>query len=207
MAIMLIKTNYHQLEYNRIMPSSDEQLIKAYRSGDDGALRELIDKHSPSIYRFIYRLIGKPAEVTDVTQEVFIKMWKNLPAFKPEKNFKAWLFTIAHHTAIDHLRRKKPLLFSQLDTEESAFADTLADPEPLADNIISNRELGERLTEALETIRPEHRTIVLLHIAHDLTFLEIAEIVHKPLNTVKSQYRRALALVHRQLQKNNLHQK
>jgi RNA polymerase sigma-70 factor (ECF subfamily) len=90
------------------MKIHDEKLVEAYLKGDKRALEILIKRYLKAIYNFAYKYVGKE-EAEDVTQEVFLKMWRNLKKFKKEKNFQSWLWTIARNTCFDFLRKKKKI--------------------------------------------------------------------------------------------------
>lgn len=164
-------------------------------------IEAIIKEYINPVYNFVFRLCGSAEEADDITQDVFIKVWKNLKKFNPEKNFKTWIFTIARNTTFDWLRKRKNISFSQVDSlinsgiendDKKEFKEGIVDIGPLPDEIFVNRELAKELENALSKIRPDFREIILLHYTEGLTFEEISKIVGKPLNTVKSQYRRAL---------------
>jgi len=152
-------------------------------------MESLVNQYLKSVYNFILRIVSDKNEAEDITQEVFIKVWKNLKKFDPEKNFKAWLFTIARNTTIDFLRKRKNILFTE---KEEGFEETIPDIEPLPDEIFLRKELGKELEMALSKIRPDFREIIILHYIENMTFEEIGGIVGKPFNTVKSHHFRAL---------------
>lgn len=147
-------------------------------------MEELLREHLKSVYNFCFRLVGNKADAADLAQEIFIKVWKNLSKFDPEKNFKTWLFTIARNTVIDYWRKKKELILPE--------NFELADDKPLADELFLQRETEERITTALDRLPPVYKEVVVLHALQELTFEEVSQILGRPLNTVKSQYRRAL---------------
>jgi len=159
-------------------------------------MESLINQYLKSIYNYVYRMVRDRNEAEDITQEVFVKVWKNLKKIDKEKNLKSWLFTIARNATIDFLRRRKDIPFSE---KEEYFEETISDVELLPDEIFMRKELAEELEEALSKIRPDFREIILLHYLEDMTFEEISEIVGKPLNTVKSQHLRALHQIRRLL--------
>ena len=137
-------------------------------------------------------MVGNKNDAEDITQDVFVKIWKNIKKFDQEKNFKTWVFAIARNTTIDWLRNRKNVTFSSLDTDQEMFEETISDILPLPDEIFSRKELVHELEIVLDKISIESKTIVFLHLKEDMTFEEIAEIVKKPMNTIKSQYRRTL---------------
>lgn len=155
---------------------------------------KIVEAYLPAVFNFALRLVGSSAEAEDITQETFLKVWRNLAKFRPEGSIKPWIFAIARNTAFDFLRKKKAIPISFLAEEETTNPeDWLPDPDPLPDELFEKKETREALEKALSELRPEYREAVLLHLSEDLTFEEIAKIVGRPMNTVKSQYRRALA--------------
>ncbi len=181
------------------MSQTDSQLIVDYFNGNVTAFEELVGRYLQPIYTFVFGFCRNAEEASDLTQEVFLKAWKNLKKFNLERNFKTWIFTIARNTVFDWLRKKKSVLFSDLDTDETTFSETLSDTEPLADELFMRKELVKDLERALDKIPVDSKVILLLYHREECTFEEIAEIVGKPMNTVKSQYRRALMLLRKQL--------
>ncbi len=173
---------------------TDEQLIANYRAGDEKALNELIARHLKSVYNFVYRIARNVQDAEDITQETFVKMWKNLKRYDQGQNFKTWLFTIARNTALDALRKKKNFVFSDLEiaSGENPFLDTLADLAPLPDELAVRAEKQTLFGNALGKLSPAYQEVFALHHESDLTFDEISARLGKPINTVKSQYHRAL---------------
>lgn len=180
------------------MNRTDEELVEIYLGGEEQALRDLVARYLRVIYHFAYRYTNSKPDAEDIAQEVFIKMWKNLKRYNPEASFRTWLFSVAKHTAIDWLRKKKTVPFSEFDTSESEnkLADALADPMPLPSEIAEDASEWKsrtlHLTTVAENLSLGVRTVLRLRYSDDLTFREIAKILGKPLNTIKSQHRRAL---------------
>jgi RNA polymerase sigma factor (sigma-70 family) len=162
------------------------------RSLNDAQFDALVRQHVPAIFRYARRFTGDRDIAEDIAQETFVKAWKNLKRYDPSRSFSAWLYTIAQRTAIDYLRKKsdEPLPEELLDTAPSVL-ETL-------DMARENRALAL----ATAQLPSEYRAVVQLRL-QDLQFHEIAERLKKPLNTVKSQYRRALGLLKRALHQNS----
>lgn len=177
------------------MEQNDIEIITEYLSGNDESLRFLISKYTKPVYNFVRHLVHSDNEAEDITQEVFIKIWKNLKKFSVSKSsFKTWLFTVARNTTIDFLRKRKNILFSDLENEENeySFAETIADENLLPDEALQKIQNSEFLNKLLSRLNEQHRTILLLHYQEEMTFAEIGEILKKPLSTVKSYHRRAI---------------
>ncbi len=175
---------------------TDEEIILEYQNGNQKVFKDLVDRYTPSIYGFTWRFIDKN-NAPDIVQEVFIKVWKNLNKFDPLKaSFKTWIFTITRNTITDFLRKKKNILFSDLDknedNEKESFSLNIPDENILPDEMIQKLEDTKFLNETLEKIPFNYREILTLYYQEEMTFKEIGEVLNKPLNTVKSQHRRAI---------------
>jgi RNA polymerase sigma-70 factor (ECF subfamily) len=131
----------------------------------------------------------------DLTQDTFVKMFRALGTFDPRLRFSSWLFRIAHNTAIDYLRQRHlPTVAPVLDDDDEArdpvasIADIAAvSPERAA----SNRELAAALDAAIDRLRPEYRSAIVLRHQEGLEYDEIAQVLDLPLGTVKTYLHRA----------------
>jgi RNA polymerase sigma-70 factor (ECF subfamily) len=171
---------------------TDEEIINLYKNGQAEVFKILINRYTSSVYNFIARLTNKN-DATDLTQETFIKAWRNIKHFDEIKaSFKTWIFVIAKNTTTDFLRKKKSLLFSDLDTEEESFSEKIPDENLLPNEILQKLQDSELLNKVLERLSLNYKTILVLHYQEEMTFDEIGKILDKPLNTVKSQHQRAI---------------
>lgn len=167
---------------------TDAQLVTQYlNNSDELALEALVRRYMAQIYRYAHRYTGNADTAADITQETFVKAWKHLKRFDRSRNFQSWLFAIAKNTAVDWLRTKKPVSLEE--------PDTLMDESPSILDQLSGRQQSRQLAVALAQLPNDVRIVVQLHTQDELTFREISEQLTKPLHTVKSQYRRALALL------------
>jgi RNA polymerase sigma factor (sigma-70 family) len=156
--------------------------------------KEIIDEYTPLLYSYAIRFVGK-SEAPDLVQEIFIKVWKNLKKFNPEKaGFKTWIFTIARNTITDYLRRKKNILFSDLGPSEvqEKIVENIEDQAELPDIVLSKMEDANFLNRLLSQLPHNYQEVLVLHYQEELTFEEISQALSKPLNTVKSWHRRAI---------------
>jgi RNA polymerase sigma-70 factor (ECF subfamily) len=174
------------------MSETDEDLIREYIDGSQGALKALGDRYIPILYNFSSRFVGTD-NASDIAQDIFIKAWKNIKKFDFSRAlFKTWIFTIARNTITDYLRKKKSIVFSALDTEDESFSENLPDDTILPDHALEKLEDKELLDKLLLELPENYRTVLLLYYQEDMTFVEIGKILNKPMNTVKSHHRRAL---------------
>lgn len=180
---------------------SDSQLIADYRQGHRESLEILFSRYLKPIYSFVYRFVGNSLEAEDLTQEVFLRVWRSLNQFKLDKSFKTWIFSLAKNVCLDFLKKKREVLFSDLETEEgeSFFAETLIDPSPLPPKVLENMETKQLLNDILKELSPQERMILFLRYNDHFSFREIAETLEMSLNTVTSCHRRALLKLRRKI--------
>jgi len=176
---------------------SDEDLAEATKNGDDAAYQALMKRYMRHIFNFARQYGKTDDDAEDIVQDSFFKVWKYIKRFEKGKTFRPWLFTITRNTALDHIKKKKAVSFSELDSadEDMSFVDTLHDPEPLPTEIFDRTQLFTEVTGVMSTLHPDHRAVLIMHYQQEMTFDEIAEIMEKPMNTVKSWHRRAVGKV------------
>lgn len=174
---------------------SDSQLISEYISGNEKSFEILVKRYLKPVYNAVYGYAENQAEAEDIAQEVFVKIWKNIKKFNPEKSFKSWIFAIAKNTALDVLKKKKAVPFSVFDTVDgNSITDTVADKSPLASEIAEYNENEAIIAESVMKLPIKYQKIVSLRLK-DLTFRNIAGIMGESINTVKSKYLRAIKLI------------
>jgi len=164
---------------------TDEQLVKDYLNGNQLALEQLIQRHLSGIYNFVFKYVHTIAESEDVTQEAFIKIWKNLNKFNRQYKFKTWAYTIAKNTALDHLKQKGVVPLSEI-------MDELVSPLPLPEKIMGQIQDVQMINHAVGRLPLKYREVVNLYYRDELNFREIAELLKESINTVKTRHRRAL---------------
>lgn len=183
------------MEYKQL---TDQQVVGFALKGRESAYRELIDRYQRPVFSLIHRMVRDREQAEDLAQDSFIKVLNALHRYKPEYKFSSWIFKIAHNTALDHLRKKTPEAFSlegspHADAEEEAQATSIAavagdrTPEEYA----SDRELAAEIEEALDGLRPEYRSVIVLWHIEGRPYEEIAEILGVPLGTAKTHIHRA----------------
>jgi RNA polymerase sigma-70 factor (ECF subfamily) len=176
---------------------TDEQLAASYLGGVDACFDELARRYSAPIHQFILRMVGRPEDADDLTQDVFVQLLKSLPAARPDLPLRPWVYVIARNKCLDHLKRKRALPFSALanpDTDEPVEY-RLADAEPLPDELAERADLREILQDAITALPPRYRTVVALRYSTDLTFAEIGAVLALPENTVKTHFQRAKVML------------
>jgi RNA polymerase sigma-70 factor (ECF subfamily) len=180
-------------------------LVKNYLNGDEKSLEILISRYIKAVYNFSYQYVLNKSEAEDVTQETFLKVWKNLKKFDQNKNFKTWVFEIAKNTALDFLKKKNPIPFSEFETNSKNFVlENIRDEKISLNKQIDNSLLKEKLNQAINILPLKQKTVLLMHYKDELSLKKIAEILGENINTVKSRYSRALEELRKKLEFKNL---
>jgi len=181
--------------------TEDIQFIAKFNAGDAKSLEFLIQKYLKSIYNFFYRHLNNSQDAEDLTQQTFLKTWKNLDKFDTRLNFKVWLFSIAHNSLIDFFKKKKTIPFSEFtdDEDNNPVIENIQDPEPLPSQLFCDPNLAQKLETALEKIPSKYKEILLLRYFEEFSFNEIAQTLKEPLNTIKSRHRRALERIRKEI--------
>lgn len=181
---------------------TDEQLVLSFLTGNDESFEELVHRYLKPIYNFLFRFTQDRDSLDDLTQETFVKAWKNLQKFDQEKSFRTWLYAIAKNTAYDFLKKKKALPFSFFDLEDgSNRLENIENEDEMPDEIFDKNLSAKNLEEKLQKISENYRLILLMKYKDDFSLQEISEILKLPYNTVKSQHTRALAALKKVLSK------
>ncbi len=179
-----------------ISARTDAELAAAAREGSDDAFRELVERFERPVFSLVVRMVRDRAAAEDLTQETFVKAYRALASYDPRRRFSSWLFKIAHNATLDQLRRRElatvPLEAPDAAGEPSGPGRVLADPSRPGPHLaVGRRELAAALEEAVGTLRPEYREIVLLRFGEGLAYEEIAAVTGHPLGTVKTNIHRA----------------
>jgi RNA polymerase sigma factor (sigma-70 family) len=171
---------------------AENRLIAQAQAGDHRAFAALVRQHQDRVFRFILRLVDTREDAMDLTQETFMKAHQALPGWRPEAQFRTWLFRIAHNAALDVLRRRQSIEFistSDLGGEDEDVS--LPDPAPQPDQRLDDRQRIGLLERTLRELPFEHREILLLREVEDMSYAEIAVTLNIAEGTVKSRIARA----------------
>jgi RNA polymerase sigma-70 factor (ECF subfamily) len=161
-------------------------ILSRCRDGNQEAWSMLINAYSKSVYNIALNFFAERDIASDVTQEIFIKIYHNLDKFREEKNFSSWVFTISRNYCIDYWRKNKKFLLNSQELDEKL---STGQPTP-EDNFIRESEI-KVLRKKISQLEPDLRWILILRDIHDLSYQEIAERFSIPEGTVKSRINRA----------------
>jgi RNA polymerase sigma-70 factor, ECF subfamily len=184
-------------------------LVRRCVGGDAAAWEEIVQRFHRRIYNVCYRFAGDADSAQDLTQEVFIKMYRTLNTYDSGKGaFMTWVTTITRNLLVDHFRKTKgDRVTDSLDAPTSehedalALSDQIADRGPAPDNAVQGREAREMVHSALQKLSPELREAVILRDLQDMDYREIATALRVPEGTVKSRINRGRAELARLLQR------
>lgn len=173
-------------------------LVRRCLAGDAAAWEELVRQYHRRIYNICYRFTNSPSDAEDLTQEVFVKMYRTLESWDGGKGGLAtWLTTLTRNLLVDHFRRSKlDRLSDSLDTAGSPDEDIqpvgeqLADPGLGPDDRLLGRERQEMVQSALQKLSPDLRETVILRDLQDMDYKDIARVLKVPEGTVKSRINR-----------------
>lgn len=169
------------------MPEQNlSNLIKVAREGDLAAFERIVGLYERRVYGFVFRHVGNKEDAEDITQEVFIKLYKKFSTYDPAQTFTTWLFTIATNTVYDFFRRKR-------GKQELLIVDDPELPLETADprDAYTPVEATIDVESALAKIKQGYRTVLLLFYRDELSCEEIAHVLKMPIGTVKTQLHRA----------------
>lgn len=177
---------------------TDQEVVALAKQGSEAAYRELVRRYERPVFSLVFRMVRNRELAEDLSQETFIKVLNAIHSYRPEFKFSSWVFKIANNAAIDHLRRRE---LDTLSLEGSPHAETPEMIEATALQIgergesqleeVEHRELGRSIEAAINRLRPEYRSCILLRHVEGHTYEEIAEILGLPLGTVKTYIHRA----------------
>ncbi|WP_460796270.1 RNA polymerase sigma factor SigE [Nocardioides pacificus] len=152
---------------------------------------EIVEQHSSRVYRLAYRLTGNRPDAEDLTQEVFVRVFRSLSTYSPG-TFEGWLHRITTNLFLDQARRKQRIRFDALSDER---AGRLASSAPEPDIAVADRTFDDDIEQALATLPPDFRAAVVLCDVEGLSYEEIADIMGAKLGTVRSRIHRGRAML------------
>jgi RNA polymerase sigma-70 factor (ECF subfamily) len=184
-------------------------LVRRCIAGDAVAWEEIVQRYNRRIYNICYRFAGSADDAQDLTQEVFIKMYRTLSSYDVERGaFMTWLTTMTRNLLVDHFRKtKQDRVTDSMDAAPSEHEDSMPISEHIEDKglppdaRVQSQETGQVVHEALQKLSPELREAVILRDLQDMDYREIATVLKVPEGTVKSRINRGRAELARLLQR------
>jgi RNA polymerase sigma-70 factor (ECF subfamily) len=184
---------------------ADTRLVERCLDGDDTAWEDLVKGYTRRVYAICYRFTGADHEAQDLTQEVFLRVFRNLKSFRAgEGSFLVWLTRLTRNLLIDHYRRTKLDRMSDSIEDQMPVLEEKTAMSARTDGLLAGREASEVLQAALQKLSPELRETVILRDLEEMEYREIARILNVPEGTVKSRLNRGRAELARVLRRQNV---
>jgi RNA polymerase sigma-70 factor (ECF subfamily) len=185
-------------------PATPDSLIEQCLAGDQVAWEQIVRQNWRKVFNVAYKFVGKHDEAEDLTQDIFLKIFKALKTFDRRANFQTWIISISRNLCIDHyrsVRKERQTIARDVDSNDLQPATLERGPYAQAEH----QDLRAQLRQALETLPITLRTAVVLRDLQELSYQEIADRLGLPEGTVKSRINRGrIELAHqlRRLQEN-----
>lgn len=188
----------------RVNAFEDDRLAHALREGSEEAYETLVSRFQQPVYNLVYRLVADPKDASDVVQEVFIKIFRNIGSFRNQSSLKTWIYRIAVNEAHNYRRwfsrhRSQEVTLEEEKDGAPGLGERLSDSGRSPFDHVLDREKHAMIQEALAGINPTFSTAVVLRDLEDLSYEEIAEILSVSLGTVKSRILRGREAVRQRL--------
>ena len=169
------------------MHSAEKEWLKQAQKGDDLAFSRLVEAYQRPVYNLCYRMLGNAGDAEDAAQETFIRAYKAIGRYDPNRKFSTWLLSIASNYCIDQHRRKKLPSFSMDAFDSPIIPDKAKGMEAL----IMQDERESEVSALLESLNPKDKAAVVMRYWYDYSYNEIAEALSLSVSAVKSRLHRA----------------
>jgi RNA polymerase sigma-70 factor, ECF subfamily len=173
-------------------------LVERCLGGDQRAWDLIVQQHWRKVFNIAYKFVGKHDEAEDLTQDVFLKIFRSLNTFDRRANFQTWLVSVSRNLCIDHyrsVRKERETIDRQVNADDLSPASTDVGPYVA----LERRDLAGVLRRALQGLQPALRTAVVMRDIQELSYQEIADRLELPEGTVKSRINRGRRELARQL--------
>jgi RNA polymerase sigma-70 factor, ECF subfamily len=178
--------------------SSDTQRIaRGLRQRDVTLMHALVEQYQYRLVRYLIYLMGRQDEVDDLVQETWLRVLERGRSYDGRSRFEPWLFTIARHLAIDHMRKRRTVSLEAEDDGESPLPAS-SDPSPFL--LAARTEDSQRLAQSMQTLDFIYREVLVLRFQEDLSLQEVAAVIDAPVSTVASRIYRGLRTLREQLE-------
>lgn len=185
----------------------DEELVARVGRGDDRGLEILYERYSRLVFSLILKMVQNQQVSEELTQEVFLRVWQQSSTFQRERGrFASWVLGIAHHTAIDEIRRRKARPQQVYpDPNSSRSLLDVADRSPEPEELALGGVRRDHIAEALSKLPDSQREVIELSYFGGLTQTQIAERKGEPLGTIKTRTRLGLQRLRNNLLAQGIH--
>ncbi len=167
--------------------TTDEELAREVQAGDQHAFASLMGRYETRLTRYGKRYLACDEDIEDVVQEVFLKTYQNIQSYNVSYRFSPWIYRIAHNAFVNVLRKQTHRTFGFFDFD--TFISPRLFDEPHEES--ENAQLRTIIDTHLAQLKPKYREVLVLHYFEDMSYEEIADVLHVPIGTVGVRLRRA----------------
>jgi RNA polymerase sigma-70 factor (ECF subfamily) len=165
-----------------------------FQAGDTEAFDQLVQRNVNNVHALVYRFLGESSMVEDITQEAFLRIYRNVANYKPTAKFSTWLYRIVANLCFNVIRSRKksrPVSLDSAGWDEDARRDVPDPQAPPPDHRMKNGELRDRIASAVGGLPENQRIAIVLHKYEDKSYQEIADVLETTTMAVKSLLSRA----------------
>lgn len=167
---------------------SDEELARRVQEGESAAFGVIMERYAARLTRYGRRYLARDEDIEDVMQDVFLKTYQNIQSYNSTYRFSPWIYRIAHNAFVNVLRKQKHRTFEFFDFDTLVSPLSFAQPDEME---VESHKLEKVIEEHLSELAPKYREVIALHYFEELSYDEIAEVLHIPIGTVGIRLRRA----------------
>jgi RNA polymerase sigma factor (sigma-70 family) len=168
--------------------SSDEELISSFLNGDKTAFNFIVRKYQKKVYIIIRKMVLDHDDADDITQEVFLKIYRSLGDFRGDSKFFTYIYKIAVNFSLNHLNRNKKILSRKSDID-NAF---ISSDDKIADELMISKDRTRLIEEAIETLPAQQRAVFNMRYYDNLSYEDISNILNKSVGGMKANYFHAI---------------
>ncbi|OCT14685.1 RNA polymerase subunit sigma-70 [Paenibacillus pectinilyticus] len=171
---------------------TDEQLIEEIRQGHTEAYRVIVERHKSYIFTLVYRMVGHKETAEDLTQEVFVKLFRSLSHFRGDAKLTTWLYRMTTNLVTDYRRTQKRRPYEALlDKMKGWFTDSCEEPEAM----VVRKDEQAHMQELLSQLPDKYRIVMVLYHFKQLSYSEMSEITGLPIKTLETRLYRGKAML------------
>lgn len=167
---------------------SDIELMLRTKAGDDSAFSELMNRHYKGVLNYIYRFTNLRENSEDLTQEVFLRVYRSASKYRPEAKFTTWLYKIATNVSLTHVKKKNPAVsLDEMNENTGEYEDSEVE---ISDDIIYRKEMKNMIIKAMETLPEREKVAIMLCKYEGLSYEETADVLECSVGAVKAYVHR-----------------
>ncbi len=185
-------------DINLNINTDDNELIKAFNDGNQNAFNLIVRKYQKKVYWVIRKMVLNHDDADDITQEVFLKLYRSLRDFRGESKFFTYIYKVAINYSLNHLNKNRKIIARKVDMENA----NLKSLDKKADEVLEATQRTKILEEAIESLPVQQRTVFNMRYYDNLSYEEISIILNKSIGGMKANYFHAIKKIEKYLKSN-----